>query len=191
MIDAVKNSRFILLIERQLDAIKNSRLALFIERHFLRLEFWGTVFVTVVLVVWGYKFDGNHVVRQVLEGDRSTIYGTLASIFASLFGFTLAAISFVIGLSNRSRLYHLRTSEQYKTLRKAFMSAIWWSGFAAIASLVGLIVDRGTFPILTLVYLVTFSTVLVSFRVANCVLLLGLIVDVITQPSRAQSGESR
>lgn len=188
MINAVKNSRFGLFIERQIDAVKGSGIVLFLERHFLPIEFWTVVTATGVLVVWGSKFGGNSLIGELLEGDRSMIYGTLASIFGSLFGFTFAAMSFVVGLSNRERLHHLRTSPHFKTLRRAFMSAISWSGLSTIVAVCGLIADRGDTPVFSLVYIVFFTTILVGFRVANCVLLLGLIIDVVMQPSKVQSG---
>ena len=107
------------------------------ERHFLGVEFWSTILVTAGLVVWGYRYGGRHVTDELLQGDRSTIYSTFASVYASLFGFLIAAVAFVIGLANKeARLALLRNSPHYKTLRKAFMSAIWWLGFATLVSLV-------------------------------------------------------
>ncbi len=176
---------FDLFMRRLINAILDSRIVRVIERRFLLLELLLVILVTVGLALWGYKWDGNAAVEKLLGGDRSTIYSTLASMSGSLFGFTFAAISFVVGLSNRDRLHHLRTSAHFSTLRRAFMSAICWSGFAAIVAVYALIVDRGNAPTFYLVYTVFFATVLLTIRVANCVLLLALLIEVIMQPSRA------
>lgn len=68
------------------------------------------------------------------------------------------------------------------------MSAVSWSGAATIVAIFGLIADRGESPLFLLVYAVFFITVLVGLRVANCVLLLSLLIEIVMQPSKAQSG---
>lgn len=162
---------------------------LIVEQKFLGIELAVASLFTVALLAYGYLLDGNCLVGQLIGGNRSTVYGTFASIFASLFGFTLAAIAFVIGLSNReARFSDLRTSERYDTLWKAYMSAIWWLGFATIVSLIGLVADRGESPLFLLVYLMCFTVILVSLRMVNCVLLLGLILEVATEPSKERPG---
>ena len=182
MVDAVKDSRFFVFLGRLLNAVKESRPVKIIELHFMRIEFWAVVAFTIVLAVWGSVFGGNTSIGGLLDGDRSTIYETLASLFGTLFGFTFAAISFVVGLSNRERLHHLKTSPHFETLRQAFMSAIIWSGIGTIVAVFGLFADRGESPIFLLVYAVFFTTMLVGFRVVNCVLLLGLIIEIVLHP---------
>ncbi len=185
MIGVPNSFRFDLYMRRLINAILDSYPVRLVERRFLLLELLLVLLVTIGLTYWGYECNGNAAVEKLLGGDRSTIYSTLASMSGTLFGFTFAAISFVVGLSNRDRLHHLRTSAHFSTLRLAFMSAICWSGFAAIVTVYALIVDRGDVPTFYLVYTVFFATVLLTIRVANCVLLLALLIDVIMQPSRA------
>lgn len=95
---------------------------------------------------WVYGGGGLEVVRDVLDGNRAAVYGTLASIFGSLLGFVIAAIAIVLGYADSGRLTFLRDSKTIGQLWRVFSSNIWWLAGATLTSFLALIFDRERSP---------------------------------------------
>lgn len=149
---------------------------------------WIGVALGVGVAVWGYRCGGNYLIGEILKDNRSEIYGTLASIFGSLFGFTITATSIVLGLSGNVRLAVVRGSPHYSELWETLFSAIRWLGLATILALIGLIFDREASPFFLGFYAVVFATILVSFRLARCVWVLERAIKIVTDRSKARPG---
>jgi hypothetical protein len=77
-------------------------------------------------------------IAQILDSQRGTVYGTLASIFGSLLGFVITTVSIVIAFATHERLAIVRASEHYPTLWKVFMSSIRVLGIATVVAFLGL-----------------------------------------------------
>lgn len=153
------------------------------RRNFLEVELVVAVLVGVASVMWGYFFGGNHLICEVLGEGRGDIYGALASIFGSLFGFAITAASIVLGFSGSERLAVLRESPYYDDLWDTFLSTIKWLGLATAVALVALVLDRSEMPRFFLVHAALFATVIVTLRLARSVWILERVIKALTRTS--------
>lgn len=110
------------------------------------------------------------------------MYGTRASIFGSLLGFTITAASIVLGFSSSPRLRIIRESRHYTTLWKVFGATIRALGLATVLSLVALIFDRDDAPAHTVFYLALFGFFLSCLRIARAVWVLENIISLMATP---------
>ena len=89
--------------------------------HFLHVELGLALVCSATFVTWS-QLGGGVIVEETLNGNRGAVYGALASIFGSLLGFAITAVSIVLGFSTTERLAVVRESKHYQTL---------WTVFAA------------------------------------------------------------
>lgn len=164
-----------------LGKLESTRAFRYFARHFFGLELAIATLVFLGLLLASIRWGFDSTLGLVFQENRSEIYSTLSTIFASLFGFTLAATTFVAGAASRNLLYLVTSGPHRDVLRLVFMSAIRWLGVATIVSLLGLVLDRGENPVFPL--LLMFALVLVTFRLANCVYFLGLVVEIVSKPT--------
>ncbi len=127
--------------------------------------------------------------NNLVHGNRGQIYGTLASIFGSLLGFAITALSVVLGFSSSERLKILRVSKYYKQLWDVFTSGIRVLGFTTILWLLALFFDREAAPKPFLLVLCLAISFLAILRLARCVWVLERIVEVLTVKTE-QNGEA-
>ena len=144
--------------------------------------------VAAALGIIGYKYGLNPVLDKILEDNRSTLYGTLASVSGSLFGFAIAAVSIVLSFISRARFKRLREAASYPQLWHFFISAIWWLGISTIASILALIFDNDTNPVYIVSYVMVFLMIFIALQVATCVWLLQELLRQASRPSIARSG---
>jgi hypothetical protein len=60
----------------------------------------------------------------ILTGNRSVLYGTIASIAGSLLGFSIAAVTIVLTVVQSPRLHLVRASKHYGKLWNTYHSTI-------------------------------------------------------------------
>ncbi len=160
----------------------------FWRQHFLTVEMVIAVVMTAILLFWSRE-GGALVLDAIVKGSRGTIYGTLASIFGSLLGFAITALSVVLGFSASERLNVVRQSSYYPQLWAVFTSAIRTLGFATCGWLIALFFDRDSKgrPLILVVCLgISF---LASLRLARCVWVLERIVEILTaKPQHIEVG---
>jgi hypothetical protein len=156
------------------------------RKNFLSVEFGIALFVTAILLLWWKYGNGIAVLKEIVHGNRGQIYGTLASIFGSLLGFVITALSVVLGFSSSDRLKVLRSSSYYKQLWDVFTSAIRVLGVTTILWLAALFFDRDGAPKpLILVFCLSISF-LAILRMGRCVWVLERIVEVLTLKSESK-----
>ena len=153
---------------------------------FLLLEFVLAVVACSAFVVWAVCFDGAARVEEVLQGNRADVYGTLASICGSLFGFTITAVSVVMATSGSPRLQVVRASKHYGDMWQIFLSSIRCLGAATIILIVGLLVDRDEAPRMWVFYMALFTISVVMVRLARVVWVLGRVIQLVNSPSRSR-----
>jgi hypothetical protein len=158
--------------------------------HFLFAEFGAAVLIGTCFAVWAIWLGGDNPVAETLKGNRAAIYGALATIFGSLLGFTITAVSIVLGYAASDRLAVVRNSKHYPTLWKVFMATIRASGIATIVALVALILDRDTSPASILLYVCVWSTSLAVLRLVRCLWVLEQVVILVTGPAKERLGDS-
>jgi len=150
------------------------------RKRFLHVELGIAILVATGLLYWWGYGSGARVLAGIVHGNRGQIYGTLASIFGSLLGFVITALSVVLGFSSSARLSVIRGSRYYKQLWDVFTSAIRVLGFTTVAWLLALFFDREAAErplILVSCIAITFLAIL---RLARCVWVLERIVEVLT-----------
>jgi hypothetical protein len=147
-------------------------------------EFTVALAGAAAVAAWSEYGGGAAVIDGILRGNRGALYGTLASIFGSLLGFAITAASIVLGFSSSPRLRLIRDSAHYPTLWKVFSGTIKVLGIGTIASLVGLILDRDSAPVVWVTYLVVFVFLLVCLRIARTIWVLEKIIGLLTRAGR-------
>ena len=80
----------------------------FWNKNFLNCELALSILVGIFFVIWVVWFGGSAIVDNILNGNRSAVYGVLASIFGSLLGFVITALSIIIGYSANEKFEILR-----------------------------------------------------------------------------------
>lgn len=154
----------------------------FWRRHFLSVEFLLAVILAAAFSVWYLRFDGAAATSAALQGNRATLYGTLASILGSLLGFVITATSIVLGFSTSERLAVVRESTEYPTLWKTFSSTIWTLALSTIVSLLCLVFDRDSSPSRWFAIPFVFVLLLSLLRISRTIWVLERIIALVTRP---------
>ena len=153
--------------------------------HFLGAELGMALALGVAFAVWDLGFGGAHASDALLRGNRAAVYGSLASLWGSLLGFTIAAVSIALGLAASDRLAVVRESAHYATLWRIFSAAMRALALATIAALAGLIADRDAAPVHWLLCLCVAAALLAALRVARTIWVFERIIALVTRPSKA------
>lgn len=156
----------------------------FSDNHYMIFSVLLTASAETALVVWGEKLGGRTLMAEVLDGNRSAVYGAFASIFGSLLGFVITAVSIVLGFSTSERLAIVRNSKHYPALWSSFTDTIKVMGGATIVSLVSLIMDRDKNHILILSYIESGVVILSVLLLCRSIWALERVVEVVASPPK-------
>lgn len=156
--------------------------------HFLLLEPLLAVIITTMFWGWSEGLGGRAHVDEALDGNRAAVYGAMASLFGALLGFVITAVSILLGFSASDKLTVVRDSDHYTTLWAVFTLATKILGFATVAALTGLILDREKHHMHELFYVMAGFSVLALLAVARCLWVLEQVVGLVTGPSKARPG---
>ena len=162
----------------------------FWERRFLRFELVACAVFAGGFVAWAERFGGLPMVATLLEGNRGAVYGTLASILGALLGFAITTVSIVIAFSTERSLMRLRASNQYSTLWNVLTSTIRWLGFATVASLFALILDRDRAPEPGALYLCVFAVAVAVARLARTAWVLENVIRIVIRQTGSRPPRS-
>ncbi len=148
------------------------------------MEFALAIVLSLLFSVWSEFVNAGSFITTVFEGNRGALYAALVALFGSLLGFSITAISIVLGYANSDKLEIVRKSAHYSDLWNTFRSAIKVLAFATVTSLIGLILDRDTSPTNLILYLNIFASILSFFRIARCIWVLESIIAIVTKPRK-------
>jgi hypothetical protein len=157
--------------------------------HFLQAEFALAALIGAIFALWTARYGGAGLVDAALRGNRGALYGTLASMFGSLLGFTIAAISIVLGYATSDRLAIVRESRQYPTLWRVFIAAMRALGAATVVALAGLVLDRDAAPLYAVLDLCVWTATLAALRLARCLWVFEQVIGLVTAPTKRQPGD--
>ena len=158
--------------------------------YFLPTEFWLAVLGGASFVTWASLYGGGAILEDTLKGNRGAVYGSLASIFGSLLGFAITAVSIMVAFSTNDRLTVVRESKHYAVLWEVFTATIRTLGFATVVALFGLVLDRDNHPMNAMLYLTVFASVLAALRLARCVWVLENVITLVAGASKARTGDT-
>ena len=158
--------------------------------HFLNAELGLAILCGAIFVAWVSLCAGGAILEDTLKGNRGAVYGALASIFGSLLGFAITAVSIMVGFSTDDRLTVVRESKHYPTLWKVFTATIRTLGFATVAALFGLILDRDNHPMNAALYLTVFASLLAALRLARCAWVLENVITLVTGVSKTRTADA-
>ena len=153
-----------------------------LRRNFLFVEMVLALLVTGIIVLLAYKWEAfGSAVGTGLNGSRTPLYAAIFSASLSLFGFTMASMSVVLGLLPRGRLKMLAKSKQLDTLWRIFTRAAYNLGVLAAIAMIGLVFDRDAHPrwLITAAALLGLTTA--AMHVGNVVFYLGLLIPIAAQ----------
>lgn len=163
----------------------------FYRRNFLSVELVFAALVLAAFVIWAELFHGTPTLERLLHDRRDVIYGTAASIGASLLGFVLATTAIVIGYSQSERMRLVRTSPHYPTLWKIFIAAIRALSSVTVVAIAALILDRKDAPANLLVFLLAGTSILAALRLARCIWILEKVISVIARPEQDDNTDAQ
>jgi hypothetical protein len=151
--------------------------------HFLGCEVVLGLCLTLAFAGWVEWAHGTRSVNNVLSGQRSAVYGTVASLDGALLGFIIATAAIVLSFAPSDRFTLLRGSPHYKTLWRTFTSTIRFLGVATLLALAALLGDQDARPNRLFVILCAGSTLLAVLRVARSAWILEKTIKVVTAPT--------
>jgi hypothetical protein len=154
----------------------------FWEANFLIMELLLAVICSMSFAVWSEFINNGEFINRILLDGREVLYGALVALFGSMLGFSITAVSIVIGYANSDKLEIVRKSKQYKDLWKVFESAMKVLALATLLALIGLIVDKNVKPVNLVFYVNMFFSILSFFRIARSIWVLENIIAIIAKP---------
>lgn len=151
------------------------------EANFLSAEFKLAIVLAILFSVWSEYIDKGVFINRFFTGNRQDLYTALVALFGSLLGFSITAVSIILGYAHSDKLQVLRESERYVDLWTTFKSAIAVLAFATMTTLLGLVFDKDDAPINLILYINGFASILSFFRVARCIWILNYIIAIVTK----------
>jgi uncharacterized membrane protein len=152
------------------------------EANFLSAEFKLAMFMAILFSIWSEYIDQGVFIGRFFTGNRQDLYTALVALFGSLLGFSITAVSIVLGYAHSDKLAVLRESARYDDLWKTFKSAILVLALTTITTLIGLIFDKDSAPVDLILYVNVFTSLLSFFRMARCIWILNAIIAIVTKP---------
>jgi hypothetical protein len=158
-----------------------NRIKDFWDSHFIVLEFLLSIILMLVFFCWYYFFNGLTYINQILLGNRSQIYGTLATISGTLLGFEITSISIILGYIKEEKLSIVFNSKHAKDLWAIFTKCITVLGITTIVAITSQIFDRDCHPQPFLFFITTFLITLSLFRVGRTLWVIKNIISIATR----------
>jgi hypothetical protein len=160
----------------------------FVERHFAIFDLTAALVLSAGLFLWGHVVDHDAKLLALLSGNRTAIYGVIAGLFATVFGFALTAMSIVLAFAESPRLQILRSSRHWATLWSVFLRGLRIYILAALAAVVGMLLDRDRAPSALMSYAVMAVALVGTAQLYRTLWAFENLIRVMTRPT-PQSGK--
>ncbi|MFN3326735.1 MAG: hypothetical protein ACK5AZ_24845 [Bryobacteraceae bacterium] len=159
------------------------------RRHFLGFELLLVAVLTLAFFVWRRYFDDG-AVADLLDGNRTAVYGALVAVFGALLGYVMAAVAIVMSVADSPRLQFLRDAKVYHTMWAIFIAAIRALALVTGVSLVALVFDRDSRPAEWVFGPLVFSFSLALLRLARLIWLFEGFIKIMTTGTKPESSNS-
>lgn len=172
-------------ISKQMRALRKWGVVMkkFYRKHFLGCE----LVLSIVLVLAGmyviFNFIGISFIENGLDGIRTNLYGTLASIAGAFLGFVITGLSVLLMSNSTKNIEKLKRSRHYKTIFYIFFSASKYLGVLLLVSLISLIFDKDSNPSILLFFISVWALLIVAIRILRCIWVLEKMVELQTNKS--------
>jgi hypothetical protein len=156
----------------------------FLERHFELFDVATITLASVGIFIWGHWFDHDTSALRVLNGNRTGVYGAIAALFGTIFGFAMMAMSIIFAFADSPRLTVLRRSRHWLTFWRMFTQGLRIFIGVAMLAIAAMIFDRDRSPNALLIYGLIFAVFLGTARLYRIIWAFEKLVLIMTQPDR-------
>jgi hypothetical protein len=146
--------------------------------HFLNAELILAFALTAMIYAYGI-IDKNFWTNTLLV-NKDKFLTSLLPVLGSLLGFSIATVTFLLGINDHASLKILKRSPFYKTLWTTFTSTLKWLGTGTVLALIG-ILYHGWQPGVDFAIGANIGCFLVIvFRLGRCIWILENVIRIIT-----------
>lgn len=132
-----------------------------------------------ILYVWGPWGDA---IDKLLNGNRATLYGVIASIAGALLGFSITVTSIVLGIWQSPRLKLVRQSPASPQVWQTFSATNHVLAIATGIALLCLVFDRDTSPVRLLAGLLIILVGVTTARLWRTIWVLDYVIKIVSTP---------
>ena len=129
-------------------------------------------------------------VLGVLGGNRAAVYGTVARLFATVFGFGLTATSIVLAFAKSPRLDILRESRQWGTMWRVFTCGLGTFMIVTFAGFLGMLLDRDRAPQPLVAYAIMLLLLLGIVRLYRLFWAFKNLIFIMIRPERTDQAQN-
>ncbi len=147
----------------------------------MQLEFILAIILCIVLILWAEYFGGKTLIESCLLNVRKELYTAVAAVFGSLLGYSITAVSIVIGYAANEKFQLIKDSKHYMDLWNIFTSSMKVFALTTLLSLIGLLVDRDNSPNILIFYILFFLVILSLFRISRSIWVLDKIIKIVAK----------
>ncbi len=148
----------------------------FYRVHFLGCELALSIILMIILTFITSKYFGFETFQARLDSIRDMLYGTLTTLSGALLGFVITGLSVLLTTSTNKQIETLKRSKHYKSIFTIFFSTSKYLGLLLILSLIGLVFDKDTSPVIVITLITLWAIIIVAFRLLRCIWVLERIV---------------
>jgi hypothetical protein len=153
----------------------------FWEAHFILLELLLALILCMILILWAELFGGKSFIESCLLNVRKELYAAIAAVFGSLLGYSITAVSIVIGYAANEKFLLIKNSKHYMDLWTIFTSSMKVFAATTLFALIGLLIDRDNSPHVFIFYIIFFLVILSLFRISRCIWVLDKIIKIVAK----------
>lgn len=144
--------------------------------HFLTIELIISFILIGLVALVVYCTIGVDVFNSSLNEIRDVMYGTLAALSGAMLGFVITGLSVLLTTNSTKQIDKLKRSKHYKTIFLIFFSTSKYLGFLLLFSLISLVLDKDSNPLIIMPLITLWAMIIVTFRVLRCLWVLEKII---------------
>lgn len=159
----------------------------------LRSSFWVAVAIFLVggagLIQLALIPVVTNAINATLEERRNGIYPTIIGVEGTILGFVLAALTIVLGYSQKGRFKLLHASRHWRAVFLSYTNTLRWTSVAIIVAILALIFDQDRSPSPRFAILFCWSVIFTSYFVGRMLWVTEQIVNLIVNQRQREPGQ--